>query len=154
MNIVLFQPDIPQNTGNIARTCAVTGNKLHIIKPCGFNLDDKTVKRAGLDYWPLLSKEIHESIDDFLQKYGNRNICLITTKGDKNYDQIPFDSDPFILFGRETSGLLQKIHEIYSHKRYRIPMKAVEGARSLNLSNSVAIVLYEGMRKNGFAGLV
>jgi len=152
MNIVLFQPDIPQNTGNIARTCAVTGNKLHIIKPCGFNLDDKTVKRAGLDYWPLLSKEIHESLDDFLDKYGDRNICLITTKGDKNYDQIPFEPETFVLFGRETSGLPEKIHEIFSSNRYRIPMKAVKGARSLNLSNSVAIVLYEGMRKNGFKG--
>ncbi|MBK5251576.1 MAG: tRNA (cytidine(34)-2'-O)-methyltransferase [Peptostreptococcaceae bacterium] len=153
MHIVLFQPDIPQNTGNIARTCAVTGSKLHIIKPCGFNFDDKTLKRAGLDYWPLLSKEIHESLEDFLRKYGNENICLITTKGDKNYDEIPFESDTFILFGRETAGLPEKLHTLYESSRYRIPMKAVEGARSLNLSNSVAIVLYEGMRRNGFLDL-
>ncbi len=153
MNIVLFQPDIPQNTGNIARTCAVTGSKLHIIKPCGFSFDDKTLKRAGLDYWPLLSKEIHESLEDFLLKYGDKSICLITTKGDKNYDEIPFETDTFILFGRETAGLPEKLHMLYESSRYRIPMKAVEGARSLNLSNSVAIVLYEGMRKKGFLDL-
>jgi len=153
MNIVLFQPDIPQNTGNIARTCAVTGSKLHIIKPCGFNLDDKTVKRAGLDYWSLLSKEIHESLDDFLNKYGNKKICLITTKGDKNYDEIPFEEDIFIIFGRETAGLPERLHHSYKDNRFRIPMKAVDGARSLNLSNSVAIVLYEGARRNNFFDL-
>lgn len=153
MNIVLFQPDIPQNTGNIARTCAVTGSRLHIIQPCGFNLDDKTVKRAGLDYWHLLNKEIHPSLDDFLQKYGNRKIVLITTNGNRMYDQIPFESDLFILFGRETSGLPAILHHRYPDNRYRIPMKSVEGARSLNLSNAVSIVLYEGLRRNGFEGL-
>lgn len=153
MNIVLFQPDIPQNTGNIARTCAVTGATLHIIEPCGFRLDEKAVRRAGLDYWPLLSKEIHSSLEDFLDRHGDKRLCLITTLGDKTYEDIPFGPECFVVFGRESAGLPESLHRRFERDRYRIPMKPLAGARSLNLSNAVSIVLYEGLRQSGFAGL-
>ncbi len=150
MNIVLYQPEIPPNTGNIARTCAITKTKLHLIRPLGFNIDDKTVKRAGLDYWDLLELEVHDSLELFLEKYGDKNIFLSTTKADKYYDQVSYDEDSFIIFGRETSGLPDVLHEKYKEGRIKIPMQNIESARSLNLSNSVAIVLYEALRQLDF----
>src|SRR6056297_933077 len=111
INIVLYQPEIPPNTGNIARTCALTGLKLHLIKPLGFHIDDKSVKRAGLDYWHLLDLEVHESLDDFLLKYGNEEIYLSTTKATQYYTDIEYSDNCFIIFGKETAGLPDDLHK-------------------------------------------
>ncbi|MDN5351193.1 MAG: tRNA (cytidine/uridine-2-O-)-methyltransferase [Clostridiales bacterium] len=153
INIVLYQPEIPPNTGNIARTCAVTGSKLHLIKPLGFSIDDKHVKRAGLDYWDHLDLEVHESEEAFFEKYGGERLYFSTTKAVKSYDAVDFKDGCFIVFGRETAGLPAYIHERYSEQRFRIPMKDDPDLRSLNLSNSVAIVLYEALRQNRFFDL-
>jgi len=154
VNIVLFQPEIPPNTGNIARTCAIAGLKLHLIKPLGFSIDEKSVKRAGLDYWHLLELEVHESLDDFLEKYGDRELFLSSTKGAKVYSDVEYTEDCFIIFGRETSGLPKDIYEKYNDRLITIPMSPKEGVRSLNLSNAVAIVAYEALRQLSFPGLL
>lgn len=154
INIVLFEPEIPQNTGNIARTCAITGTKLHLIKPMGFSIGDKQVKRAGLDYWDMLNKEIHDSIDDFLKKYDKEDLFFLTTKATKIYSQIKYPEDCFLIFGKETAGLPKYIHENYKDHRFRIPMLDNPHARSLNLSNSVNIVLYEVLRQQNFPNLI
>ena len=153
-NIVLFQPEIPPNTGNIARTCAITGIKLHLIKPLGFSIDDKAVKRAGLDYWHLLDLEVHESIEAFLDKYGMCDLHFSSTKGAKLYSDVVYEEDSYIVFGRETSGLPKAIYEKYNKQLMTIPMSEKEGVRSLNLSNAVAIVAYEALRQLNFPGLV
>lgn len=153
INVVLFQPEIPPNTGNIARTCAITGAKLHLIKPLGFDIDEKSVKRAGLDYWHLLDLEVHESLEDFLEKYGDKEIYLSTTKASKYYDEASYSEDCFIVFGRETSGLPAMMHERYEHNRIKIPMRQNEAARSLNLSNSAAVIIYEVLRQLDFPTL-
>lgn len=153
INIVLYQPEIPPNTGTIARTCAITGIKLHLIKPLGFNIDDKTLKRAGLDYWHLLDLEVHENIEAFLEKYGEENIYLSTTKADKFYSDINYKDDCYIMFGKETAGLPEYLHDRYTDTQIKIPMMAKEGIRSLNLSNSVNIVAFEVLRQLGFPGL-
>lgn len=153
IHIVLYQPEIPPNTGNIARSCAITGAKLHLIKPLGFNIDDKTLKRAGLDYWEYLDIEVHENEEAFFEKYGNCTIYFATTKATAYYDEQAFKDGDFIMFGRETSGLPPHIHAAYPDKRFKIPMKPHEHLRSLNLSNAVAIVLYEAMRQNNFMNL-
>jgi tRNA (cytidine/uridine-2'-O-)-methyltransferase len=153
LNIVLFQPEIPQNTGNIARTCVLTDCRLHLIKPLGFSIDDKRVKRAGLDYWPLLDIEIHESFDDMLEKYPDANIYLSTTKEAKyHHDEIEYKQGDFIVFGRESSGLPDYIRDRYVENRIRVPM-IKSTTRSLNLSNTVAIVAYEALRQLGFPGM-
>lgn len=154
INIVLYQPEIPPNTGNIARTCAITGSKLHLIKPLGFSIDDKQVKRAGLDYWHLLDLEVHESLEDFLKKYGSQPMFFSSTKATKYYHEVTYTDECFIVFGRETSGLPALIHETYPEQRIKIPMLQNEAARSLNLSNSAAIVLYEALRQISFKGLL
>lgn len=154
LNIVLFQPEIPPNTGNIARTCAITGIKLHLIKPLGFSIDDKAVKRAGLDYWHLLDLEVHESLDDFFDKYGACDLHFSSTKGAKLYSNAEYKEDSFIVFGRETSGLPKDVYEKYNKQLITIPMAEKEGVRSLNLSNAVAIVAYEALRQLNFPGLV
>jgi len=153
INIVLYQPEIPPNTGNIARSCAITGTKLHLIKPLGFSIDDKHLKRAGLDYWAYLDLEIHEDEHAFFEKYGDEKLYFATTKATKYYDAFAFEDNCFIVFGRETSGLPAAIHEKYSETRFKIPMKKNEHLRSLNLSNSVAIILYEALRQNHFFDL-
>jgi len=153
LNIVLYQPEIPQNTGNIARTCAVTGSKLHLIKPLGFSIDDKHLKRAGLDYWHLLDIEIHENFNDFISKYQEGEYYLLTTRGDKLYTEINYSSDSFLIFGKETAGVPEEIHEKFKGNRIKIPMVKETAARSLNLSNSVAIVVYEALRQLGFPNL-
>lgn len=154
INIVLYQPEIPPNTGNIARTCAITGSKLHLIKPLGFSIDDKQVKRAGLDYWHLLDLEVHESLEAFLDKYGDKPLFFSSTKATRYYHEVCYTDDCFIVFGRETSGLPPMIHEHYPDRRIKIPMLQNEAARSLNLSNSAAIVLYEALRQTGFSSLL
>jgi tRNA (cytidine/uridine-2'-O-)-methyltransferase len=147
LNIVLYQPEIPQNTGNIARTCVLTNSTLHLIKPMGFKIDDKQVKRAGLDYWSELKLEIHESYEEFIEKYGNERIFLATTHGGKHYDEVSFKEGDFIMFGRETSGVPDEVHN--AHEGIRVPMIKTS-TRSLNLSNTVAIIAYEALRQIGF----
>ena len=155
LNIVLVEPEIPQNTGNIARTCAATGGKLHLVEPLGFSIDDKYLKRAGLDYWDKLEIEKHKSFEMFLNKYNpdNNNIYFITTKGKTCYSDINYtkNEEVFVLFGKETKGLPEHILQQYLDKTIRIPMK--ENLRSLNLSNSVSIVVYEILRQNNFINL-
>ena len=150
LNIVLYQPEIPQNTGNIARTCVLTDSKLHLIKPLGFDLDEKHLKRAGLDYWEYLNLEIHESYEDFLEKYGDKKIYLATTHGGEHYDEVKFEEGDFIMFGRETSGVPKDVHE--AHENIRIPM-IKSSTRSLNLSNTVAVIAYEALRQIGFPNM-
>lgn len=150
LNIVLFEPEIPPNTGNIARTCALTGCRLHLIEPLGFSIDNKHLKRAGLDYWHLLDLEVHSNMEDFFNKYPNSNCFFSTTKAEQFYTDVEYDDECFIFFGKETAGLPDKIHENYPEKRIKIPMLDHEDVRSLNLSNAVAIVVYEAMRQLEF----
>jgi tRNA (cytidine/uridine-2'-O-)-methyltransferase len=152
INIVLYQPEIPQNTGNIARTCAAVGAALHLIRPLGFFLRDKHLKRAGLDYWDQVEIVYHDSLEKFFGCHPGGNFAFITKFGRKSYDQIDFSSESFLVFGRETEGLPEEIQKQYQDRCYRIPMK--EGARSLNLANSVAVVVYEAFRQIGFTGLL
>jgi Predicted rRNA methylase (SpoU class) len=150
LNIVLYNPEIPQNTGNIARTCVLTDSKLHLIKPLGFDISEKQVKRAGLDYWKDLNLEIHESYEEFMEKYGDKKIYLATTHGGTHFDEISFESGDFIMFGRETSGVPDEVHN--RHIGLRVPMVKTS-TRSLNLSNTVAIVAYEALRQIGFPNM-
>ena len=155
INIVMVEPEIPQNTGNIARTCAATGAKLHLVKPLGFKIDDKYLKRAGLDYWDKLDIEEHESLNAFLEKYNSAldKMFLVSTKSKHTYSEIEYNKydEVFFLFGKETKGLPEDLLKKYIDKAIRIPMK--KGLRSLNLSNSVAIVVYEALRQNNFNDL-
>ena len=147
LNIVLYQPEIPQNTGNIARTCVLTNSTLHLIKPMKFKIDDKQVKRAGLDYWSELKLEMHESYEDFMKKYGDKRIFLATTHGGEHYDEVSFKEGDFIMFGRESAGVPEEVHN--AHEGIRVPMIKTS-TRSLNLSNTVAIIAYEALRQIGF----
>ena len=155
LNIVLVEPEIPQNTGNIARTCAAIGAKLHLVYPLGFSISEKQVKRAGLDYWDKLDIEEHNTFNDFLEKYKpeDKNMFFVTTKGKKVYSEINYSNfdEVFLLFGKETKGLPEDILKKYINKTIRIPMR--ETLRSLNLSNSVAIVAYDVFRQTNFEGL-
>lgn len=151
INIVLVEPEIPQNTGNIARTCAATGAKLHIVKPMGFTIDDKKLKRAGLDYWHLLGVVYYDSLEDFLEEHTNKRMWLASTKAQKIYSEAEFHDGDFLLFGKETKGLPEEL--IYNHPDTSIRIPMISEARSLNLSNSVAIVAYEALRQLGFPGL-
>ena len=151
MHIVLVNPEIPQNTGNIARSCAATGAKLHLIKPLGFELSDKYLKRAGLDYWHMMTLEIHESWEDFREKYPEARLHFATTKAPRDYCAAAYQDEDFLVFGRETRGLDENLLAKNYDKCIRIPMR--HDARSLNLSNSVAIVLYEALRQLSFPGL-
>ena len=155
LNIVLVEPEIPQNTGNIARTCAAIGAKLHLVYPLGFSISEKSVKRAGLDYWDKLEIEEHLSFDKFLEKYNpeKTNMFFVTTKGKNVYSDIDYSkmNEVFLLFGKETKGLPEDILKKYLNKTIRIPMR--ETLRSLNLSNSVAIVAYDVFRQVNFDGL-
>jgi tRNA (cytidine/uridine-2'-O-)-methyltransferase len=150
LNIVLYQPEIPQNTGNIARTCVLTNSKLHLIKPLGFELDEKHLRRAGLDYWKYLDLEVHESYEDFMKKYGDKRIFLGTTHGGKYYDEVSFQEGDFIMFGRESAGVPENVHE--DLENIRVPMLQTS-TRSLNLSNTVAIIAYEALRQIGFPNM-
>lgn len=155
LNIVLVEPEIPQNTGNIARTCAATGAKLHLVYPLGFSVSEKEVKRAGLDYWDKLEIEEHTNFKKFLEKYTpeKNNMFFVTTKGKKVYSDVKYDEldEIFIIFGKETKGLPENILKKYLDKTIRIPMRKT--LRSLNLSNAVAIVAYDVFRQCNFYNL-
>ncbi len=151
MNIVLVHPEIPQNTGNIARTCAATGTVLHLIEPLGFSLDDRYLKRAGLDYWHLMEYHVYRNLEDFLTQHPGITAHYATTKAPKGYHEAIYGNGDFLFFGCETRGLPENLLEKVYDRCIRIPMR--EEARSLNLANSVAIVLYEALRQNGFPGL-
>ncbi len=153
LHIVFVEPEIPGNTGNIARTCAATNTKLHLVKPLGFSIDDKAVKRAGLDYWEYVDLEVHESLDDFLEKYKDKRKFLATTKGGKIYSDVQFQDEDMILFGRETKGLPKDFIEENKEKAIRIPMSENTRLRSLNLSNCGNILLFEALRQLGYPGL-
>ncbi len=150
-NIVLVEPEIPQNTGNIARTCACTGARLHIVKPMGFTITDAKLKRAGLDYWHMLGVQFYENLDDFFDKTKGARYFYSTTKAVNNYAQVTYQDGDFILFGKETRGLPEAL--LHKNREWCIRIPMVSGARSLNLSNSVAIVLYEALRQTGFSDL-
>ena len=156
LNIVMVEPEIPQNTGNIARTCAITGSKLHLVHPLGFKIDEKSVRRAGLDYWDKIEIEEHNSLEEFLNKYNpeEHNMFFATTKGKTKYTDIDYSkmNEVFILYGKETKGLPEWLLEKYLNtKTIRIPM--LPTLRSLNLSNSVAIITYEILRQKNFEDL-
>jgi tRNA (cytidine/uridine-2'-O-)-methyltransferase len=150
-NVVLVEPEIPQNTGNIARTCAATGCVLHLVGPLGFSLDDRYLKRAGLDYWPLVDVRYYENYREFEEKNTGASMYFLTTKAKKCYADVAYEPGCYLVFGKETAGLPQELLNAHRERCVRIPM--VDDARSLNLSNSVAIVVYEALRQNGFRGL-
>lgn len=148
MHIVLLEPEIPQNAGNIARTCAVTNSVLHLIKPLGFSVDDKYLKRAGLDYWNLLDIRYYENFQDFIEKNQGIRLWMATTKARHIYSDVAYEENDYMMFGRESAGIPEEILMAYEANTIRIPM--LEAARSLNLSNSVAIIIYEALRQQGF----
>ena len=152
LDIVLVEPEIPHNTGAIARTCAAAGARLHLIKPLGFDISDKAVKRCGLDYWYLVDISVYENLDEFFAKHGDQNLYLATTKAPRAYHEADFSHDVTLMFGKETAGLPEWLREKYREQCIRIPM--ISEARSLNLSNSVAILAYEALRQQGFPGLL
>ncbi len=149
-NIVLVEPEIPQNTGNIARTCAATGSRLHLIEPLGFKIDDAKLKRAGLDYWHLLDITYYKNLDDFFAK-NQGNFYYFTTKAPRHYAQIHYQDNDYLVFGKETKGLPEELLKANPETCVRLPM--VSDARSLNLSNSVCVGVYEALRQTDFAGL-
>lgn len=151
IDIVLYEPEIPMNTGNIARTCANTGARLNLIEPLGFDISDRAVKRAGLDYWHLVDLHVFKSIDEYFEKRGCGNIWLATTKAPKSYVEADLTGDVALIFGKETAGLPKELRERFYDRCIRIPIKAE--ARCLNLSNSAAILCYEALRQQGFPGL-
>ena len=153
LHIVFVEPEIPPNTGNIARTCAATNTKLHLVKPRGFDISEKAVKRAGLDYWPYVDLEIHESLDDFMEKYKDKRKFLATTKGGRIYTDFEYMDDDMFLFGRETKGLPRDFIAQNEEMAIRIPMSENTRLRSFNLSNSANIILFEALRQLGFPEL-
>lgn len=151
LNIVLLEPEIPANTGNIGRTCVAAGARLHLIEPMGFRISQKEVKRAGLDYWDKLDVTVYDSYSDFLEKNPGAKIYFATTKAKYTYADVSFEEDAYIMFGKESAGIPEEILVEHPEECIRIPMFGE--IRSLNLSNSVAIVLYEALRQNGFMDL-
>ena len=151
VNIVLVEPEIPMNTGNIARTCAATRSRLHLVRPLGFDISDRAVKRAGLDYWYMVDITVYENLGEFLDKHGDEDLWLATTKAPRSYDRGEYRDGCWLVFGKETAGLPEFFRERYFDKCVRIPMR--EDARSLNLANSVAVLTYEALRQQGFSGL-
>lgn len=154
LHVVLVEPEIPQNTGNIARTCAATNTVLHLVRPLGFQIDEKAVRRAGLDYWPYVDLVVHDSFDAFLSAHRNDRKFFATTKAAKLYTEAEFADGDMILFGRETKGLPPECIAANESAAIRIPMSADTRLRSLNLANSVNIILLEALRQNGFPGLL
>ena len=152
INIVLYSPEIPQNTGNIARTCAATGAALHIIRPMGFEIDDRKLKRAGLDYWHQLDITYYDDYNDFLSKNPEADIYYFSTKAPRSYTEAKYEGKVYLMFGKETKGLPEELLKENKEKCVRIPMR--ENLRSLNLSNAAAIAVYEVLRQTNFEGLV
>ena len=152
LNIVLVEPEIPANTGNIARTCAATRSRLHLIKPLGFDISEKAVRRAGLDYWHMVDISVYENTQEFFKKNPGGEYWLTTTKAKKTYTDAHFSDGCYLLFGKETAGLPEELRSRFPEQCIRLPMRY--DARSLNLSNSVAIICYEALRQIGFPGLV
>ena len=154
VNIVLVEPEIPQNCGNIARTCVLTGSRLHLVGPLGFDVSDSAVarnmKRCGLDYWPRLDVVVYENLEEFFQRNRPADIWLATTKAPRRYDKVSYRDGCFLLFGKESAGLPQALRQRYRDRCVRIPM--LPGERSLNLSNSVAVMVYEALRQLDFPG--
>ena len=158
LHVVFVEPEIPPNTGNIARTCAATDSVLHLVKPLGFSIDDKALKRAGLDYWPYVKVEVHESLDEFMAKYGPdgsepHRLFLATTKGGHRYTDFEYADEDMFLFGRETAGLPRDFIASHAEQAIRIPMSASTRLRSFNLANSANIILFEALRQLDFPGL-
>ena len=151
IHIVLVEPEIPQNTGNIARTCTATGATLHLVKPLGFAIDNAKLKRAGLDYWDKLDIRYHESLDAFMEKHGEDPLFFFTTKAPRMYAEAIYPKECFLVFGKETAGLPESLLQKNPHRCVRIPMR--DSLRSLNLSNCAAIATYEALRQHGFEGL-
>lgn len=151
MNIILHEPEIPANTGNIGRTCVATGTSLHLIKPLGFDISDKAVRRSGLDYWKFLDLHVYENFEDFKIKNPAAKIFMATTKAKKAYTEIRYKENDFIMFGKESAGIPEEILLDYETTSVRIPM--IGEIRSLNLSNSVAVMLYEALRQQDFLGM-
>lgn len=151
MNIVLLEPEIPANTGNIGRTCVATNTKLHLIEPMGFRLNEKQIKRAGLDYWNMLNLAVYDNYEDFLIKNKYPKIYMATTKATKAYTDVDYDPDSYIMFGKESAGIPEELLVSNKDTCIRIPM--MEDIRSLNLGNSAAIILYETLRQNNFDGM-
>jgi len=151
VNIVLVEPEIPQNCGNIARTCAATRCRLHLVEPLGFDISEKAVKRAGLDYWPMVDLTVYPSLDDLFQRNAPSDLWLATTKAAQDYSKAAFRDGCWLFFGKETAGLPEEFRLAHKDRCIRIPMRAE--ARSLNLSNSVAILAYEALKQQGFPGL-
>lgn len=151
LNIVLFEPEIPANTGNIGRTCVATNTRLHLIEPLGFRLDEKSLKRAGMDYWKDLDVTTYIDFDDFMKKNPNAKIYMATTKAPNVYTDVSYEPDCYIMFGKESAGIPEEILVHHKEESIRIPMSGE--IRSLNLSNSVAIVLYEALRQNNFENM-
>lgn len=154
IHVVLFQPEIPANTGNIARTCAGTGTSLHLIRPLGFSTDDKMLKRAGLDYWPFVDIHYYDSLDEFFAKYPDGEYYFIENYGEKTHSSFDYsdaEKDHIFFFGRETTGLPKELYEQYKDRHLRIPMTGV--VRSLNLSNTAAILVYEALRQQDYPNL-
>ena len=152
LNIVLFEPEIPANTGNIGRTCVATNTRLHLIEPLGFRLNEKAIKRAGMDYWDQLDVTTYIDYNDFLEKNPGAKIYMATTKAPNVYTDVKYEPDCYIMFGKESAGIPEEILMAHEANTIRIPM--LEAARSLNLSNSVAIIIYEAMRQQGFPGML
>ena len=151
IDIVLFEPEIPMNTGNIARTCAVTGARLNLIEPLGFDISDRALKRAGLDYWHLVDVSVFSCLEDYFALRGDENIWLATSKGSLCYTEADLRGDVALLFGKETAGLPEALRERYRDRCIRIPIRA--DTRCLNLSNSAAVLCYEALRQQDFPGL-
>jgi len=146
LNIVLFEPEIPNNTGNIGRLSLASGANLHLVKPFGFELSDKRVKRAGLDYWQHVNLTIYESVADFFEKNPNVKMAFLSSHGNKSYLDIPFEDDIFLIFGKESKGLSTEINEKFTDQLYKIPIHSTH-VRSLNIANAVSVVVYEGLRQ-------
>lgn len=149
MNIILHQPEIPANTGNIGRTCVATGTTLHLIEPLGFRLNEKAVKRAGMDYWEHLNLRCYINFKEFLERNSGARIWMATTKAKRMYTEVEYGADDYLMFGKESAGIPEEILVDYEETCIRIPM--LDEIRSLNLSNSVSIILYEALRQNGFS---
>lgn len=152
LHVVLLEPEIPANTGNIARTCAATGTRLHLIRPLGFDISEKAVRRAGLDYWPMVDLQVYDNLADFFRQNSVEQLWCLTTKAPRTYTQVRFSPDCYLLFGPETRGLPEDFLARHPETCLRLPMRAQ--ARSLNLSNAVAITVYEALRQLDFPGLL